>query len=86
MEDEEKTPLTEDEFEELWEGTDFKKVVKLAATGKRSLRYRRIVVESKVAVAQYEMVRWTKFAVLTAIIASMLSLVATVILALTGSS
>jgi len=86
MEDEEKTPLTEDEFEELWEGTDFKKVVKLAATGKRSLRYRRIVVESKVAVAQYEMVRWTKFAVLTAIIASMLSLVATVLLALTGSS
>jgi len=86
MEDEEKTPLTEDEFEELWEGTDFKKVVKLAATGKRSLRYRRIVVESKVAVAQYEMVRWRKFAVLTAIIASMLSLVATVILALTGSS
>jgi len=86
MEDEEKTPLTEDEFEELWEGTDFKKVVKLAATGERSLRYRRIVVEGKVALAQYEMVRWTKFAVLTAIIASMLSLVAAVVLALTGSS
>jgi len=43
-------------------------------------------VEGKVALAQYEMVRWTKFAVLTAIIASMLSLVAAVVLALTGSS
>jgi hypothetical protein len=62
-------PLTREEFELLWNGTDFKTIVRAAATGGSALRYRRMVMEGKVAVAQYEMVRWTKFAVLAAIVA-----------------
>ena len=79
-------PLAENEFENLWTKTDFKEIVKASATGGDPLRYRRIVMEGKVAAAQYDMVRWTKIAVLVAISTSILSLIVTVILAVTQSS
>jgi hypothetical protein len=79
-------PLSEEEFEYLWMRRNFKEIVKASATGGDPLRYRRIVMEGKVAAAQYDMVRWTKIAVLAAIVTSILSLVATVILALTQNS
>ena len=78
-------PLKREEFERLWAERDFKEIVRDSATGDEALRYRRIVMEGKVAAAQYDMVLWTKFAVLAAIITSMLSLIVTVVLALTQS-
>ena len=70
----EPTPLSSDEFERLWNTKDFKEIVKASATGTESLRYRRIVVEGRVADAQYEMVRWTKYAVLAAVGSAIVSL------------
>jgi hypothetical protein len=68
------TPLTSDEFERLWNAKDFKEIIKASATGTESLRYRRIVVEGRVADAQYEMVRWTKYAVFAAVGSAIVSL------------
>ena len=79
-------PLTRDDFERLWSVPDFKEVVRASATGDEALRYRRMVMEGRVAVAQYDMVRWTKLAVLAAISTSIVSLVVTVVLAVTHTS
>ena len=68
------TPLTPDEFERLWNTEDFKEVIRASATGMDPLRYRRIVIEARVAQAQYEMVRWTKYAVFAAVGAAIVSL------------
>ncbi len=87
--DEEKdkpNPLEPEEFESLWNERDFKEVVRASATGSDPLRYRRIVMEGRVAAAQYDMVRWTKFAVLAAIGTSTLSILVTVVMALTGNT
>lgn len=80
--DEKRTPLDDGEFERLWGKRDFKELVRASATGDEPLRYRRIVMEARVAEAQHEMVRWTKFAVLAAIGTSIVSVVVTLFLAL----
>lgn len=72
--EEKETPLTPDEFERLWKAKDFKEVVRESATGTDPLRYRRIVIEARVAQAQFEMVRWTKYAVFAAVGAAIVSL------------
>jgi hypothetical protein len=78
-------PLDREEFEKLWGERDFKEIVRESATGHEALRYRRIVMEGRVAAAQYEMVRWTKRAVLAAIGTAIVSLLVTVTLALSGA-
>jgi hypothetical protein len=68
-------PLTDDEFNELWTTTDFKTIVRASLIGEAPLRYRRLLIEARVAKAEYEMVQWTKYAVLAAVGASIVSLV-----------
>ena len=77
------TPLGQEEFDGLWTTRDFKELVRPSATGKESLRYRRFVVEGRLAEAQYDMVRWTKFAVFAAIGTAMVSVLVTTFIALT---
>jgi len=81
--DDERRPLTDAEFSDLWGNPDFKEVVRAAATGKVPWRYSRILMEARVAAAQNEMVKWTKGAVFAAVGASILSIVVSLFLTAT---
>lgn len=70
---EKESPLTDKEFERYWSREAFKEVVREAATGEDSLRYRRILMEGRVAAIQLDMARWMKWAVFAAIASSTVS-------------